>query len=190
MTEPKMEIAAAMHLAAGLLAQMEGICIRAGVVGSVRRRKKQVKDIELLVEPATLGDLLGNETPQVEPIDALVRAWHRGGDALPILGGGPKAKYIRVQHVAGVQIDVFIVTPPADWACQAVIRTGPANLSKLLVTRLRRRGMRMEGGRILTEHGERVLTPTEHEVFAAAGIPYAKATERDALLESLTSGAS
>src|SRR3989337_1290052 len=58
---------------------------------------------------------------------------------------GPK--YKKMLHVpSGLQLDLFIITPPADFAVQFVIRTGPAGVSHALARRARRMYRRLHDG--------------------------------------------
>ena len=59
------------------------------------------------------------------------------------LNAGKKYKKFVVATDGGAQInlDLFVVTPPAEWGVQMVIRTGPAEFSHWCVARVRNGGV-------------------------------------------------
>lgn len=71
-----------------------------------------------------------------------------------------------------MQVDLFLVLPPAEWGPLFAIRTGPADYSRAAVTKLRERGMRCEDGAIWRGN-ERLACPDEATFFALCGLPYA-----------------
>lgn len=181
---------------------------QAEIVGSVRRyetdpsrpRDVWLKDIELLVRPHLRpGDLFGTGQPDLTFTELLIPKIGR-----ITKGGGPHAKYIRFEarfpsppepapmiapthpapHGPVVEdlaaVDLFICTPPADWGALMVIRTGPAAYSKMLVTLLRARGRKLEGGRILSlDTGKPChACPTEEAFFQACGMGFVQPHRR------------
>ena len=160
-------------VANSVLAHLAPFVKRAVVAGSVRRRRPDVKDIEIVAEPLDVPDgLFGETRPGVAEIREAAAAWGhvtKGGD-----------KYIQVADVlgSGMALDLFLVTPPASWGTILTIRTGPADFSQMLVTKLRGRFMRCEGGRVLGRGRVEVPTPTEEDFFAACGVDYLPPEER------------
>jgi len=74
-----------------------------------------------------------------------------------------------------VAVDIFIVTPPAQWGVIFTLRTGPADFNTHIVTQrahggLMPTGMRVANGQ-LWSHGELVSTPEEADYFQAIGLP-------------------
>lgn len=151
--------------------------------GSVRRRRPQVGDIELVVRPRMHPDLFGDETPELEPLHAALNELGnriKGGD-----------RYVRIDlgkmgDLPFFALDVFIVHPPAQWGSILAIRTGPWDLSREIVTMMRHRGYRHENGHARRiDTGELVPPPTEEAFFALAGVEYVEPHERDSLAERL-----
>lgn len=140
---------------------------RAQIAGSVRRRKPEVKDIEIVAVPHSVPHgFLGDTILAVEDLrDAALRLGRRSkaGD-----------KYVQVLDVlgSGLTLDLFMVTPPAEWGPILAIRTGPAEYSQMLVTRLKGRLWRCDGGRVIDSLGRHVPCPTEEDFFAAAEVAY------------------
>lgn len=158
--------------------------VRAKCVGSVRRRRPTVSDVEFVAEPFMQADLLGDKTPDLPPI------WRACADLGTVAKQGER--YVQVVNVfghAGLKLDLFLVHPPAQWGSLVAIRTGPAALSRLCVTRMRDLGMKHTDGRVVSvATGETVPTPTERDFFEVAGVPYVPPARRDKLLERHTGG--
>ena len=73
-----------------------------------------------------------------------------------------------------VQIDLFVVLPPAVWPVVFLIRTGSARFSQAIVTRLHRYGLQSAEGHIERKcsPNETVPCETEEDFFRLAGMPY------------------
>lgn len=137
------------------------LVVRAKCVGSVRRRKPLVGDIEFVVEPHLDRDMFGDVTPALDDLKREVLNWSewvKGGD-----------RYWQVRDIFGIEglkLDLFICWPPAEWGSTVAIRTGPPSLSQWCVTQIRSRtGVGHEKG-----HCPGYPTPTEGDFFALAGI--------------------
>lgn len=168
----KLSFAEALEIARALHAEISPVVARAKVVGSLRRQRAEVGDIELLVEPRTIAsNLFGELAPDLASIQHAVSGW---GD---IQKSGEK--YAQVQRRDGVVIDVFICTPPAHWGSLLAIRTGPAELGQHAVTQMRRRGLVHRAGHVETERGRLIPTPEEVHFFRAAGLPCLPPAKRD-----------
>lgn len=173
---------------------------RAELVGSIRREREEVGDIEILAEPELVEDhdlFNPTEEPKLEELYG----------ALSFQGTFEKKgrRYVKLRlgnHVhdidqSGITVDLFLVHPPASWGVQKVIRTGPSDYSRLVVTRIRNRGLRVkrgavwipgEGSTTLEIEGEtyyRAVTPEEEDVFRLAKMDGSPPTERDAAVEKL-----
>lgn len=172
-----MSLDQAAHLAAFCYSALEKHGRRLVVVGSVRRGAAICHDIEIVLEPMMNADLFGGETPLLDP---LVRElWAMG----TIKKQG--ARYIQVVDIFGekdVALDLFLCHPPAQWGSLVAIRTGPWQLSKLAVTRMRERGAVHQDGHAKDPNTGRLLpTPTEHHFFKLAGLPCVDPSQRTEL---------
>lgn len=178
----------ARAVAARLSDWLTPACKRVAVVGSVRRRRARVKDLELLIEPAAgAGQPADLFTPHadVPTIDQRLEEAYGAGWLLPGDKNGHRLKTLRILSVAGdlvdwLKVDLFIVLPPAQWGSLMAIRTGPSDYSKWLVTRRSAGGicpdsMRFTGGALIrtTASGEEVVqTPEEEDLFRALGLAW------------------
>jgi len=164
-------------------------CERIAIAGSIRRRKADVGDVELVCVPrfevmqADLfapGEGLSRDLLSARCVE-LLADWtlaHR----LDVNGHaafGPKFKRLLY---GGFPLDLF--SPPAEcWGVVYCIRTGPAEFSHRLVTPRRQGGLcpdflRFRDGRVWHEDGTLYDTPEEADVFARLGVPFVPPEER------------
>jgi DNA polymerase/3'-5' exonuclease PolX len=184
----RVPLAQAAAIAAEARARLAPACRRIEVAGSIRRRRAEVADVELVAVPETLSrgnDLLGDPLPgEISLLDDLCRRLlgegvlehRRDKNGRPAFGA--KFKRLVYHGPAGtLPLDLFVVTPPAQWGAVFAIRTGPGDFSKRLVTSrlqypgygLMPGGMREHEGS-LWDGGRPVPTPEEEDFFAALGL--------------------
>lgn len=165
--------------------------------GSVRRRKPDVGDIEHVVmaewERTQVGlfadDASSHQATSVlrRRVDELLASGqlqlHRYSDGRTRNGD----RYMGLEF-RGRLHEIF-VADEQNWGCILAIRTGPADYSKQLVTRLRDRGYRQHEGYLYRVHltpltrgwiefddgtfGEQVMCPEERDyITRRAGLPW------------------
>jgi DNA polymerase/3'-5' exonuclease PolX len=158
-----------------------GAFSRVEIAGSVRRRKPLVGDIELVAEidpdlefgasgriQITLNGLgVRRAAPTVRKDGVSVKApW------------GPRYWKATYEYEPGrhVQLDLFVVSPPAEWGVIYLIRTGGDWFSQKMVDRLHRYGLKSQDGRIVHTGREGtqgyVACPTEERFFELAHMPF------------------
>lgn len=173
----------AFEIARQVAAQLDPYVARLKCVGSVRRRRPTVGDIEFVAEPFIAGDLLGNEEPVLEHVRRAMEGMGRW------VKGGPRMMQVTdlFDH-GGLTLDLFLAYEPAAWGSIVAIRTGPADLGRYVVTVCRDHGFRHEDGYAsVLDTGEVVPTDTEEQFFALAGVECVPASERDELAKKLWS---
>jgi len=172
----------ALSIARAFAYYLRPACERLEVAGSIRRRKKTVKDIEIVAIPRAFvaeRDLFGEVTAWNDKIqdcidDANAREWpwlqhvkdEHGNDR-----DGDRYKML-VDTRTNVRIDLFLVRPPAQWGVIYLIRTGSADFNKKLIAHMDTRGMKFRDGRLLDKHSKVIDTPEEIDVFKACGVKY------------------
>ena len=170
-----MELEKAREIAKEVRQYLDGSCVRIEIAGSIRRRKPDVGDIELLCIPRTDGG--------VDWLDNRVRGlMHQGVLALrlTILGRkvyGPKNK-LMVYVPAGFGVDIFSTTEEG-WPVSLVVRTGGKETNMRIATAALLKGYKFHayGSGFSTPSGE-IVCRSEREVFEAVGLPYREPWER------------
>lgn len=93
-------------------------CKRVVIAGSIRREKPEVGDIEIVCEPVAPKTNFATLIPKLSVI--------KNGE-----------KYTQLLLPEGIKLDLFKVTPPAQWGVILTLRTGPAEFSRKIVTQRR-----------------------------------------------------
>lgn len=180
-TTVKRPWAQAMEDAESFRALFPAACIeRWEFAGSLRRRKSEVADIEHVVIPAfgdvPRGDGLFTVQERVNllwhHLDAMVKA---GTVSKHVYGGAGYRwgdKYRGVDY-RGFNNEIFCADAD-NWGNTFLIRTGPAEFSQRVVTRLKDGGMyrQVEGYLIHVHTADRVPVPDEETYFRLAGMQY------------------
>ena len=172
----RLGLAAARLVADRIAAALRPACLRLEVAGSVRRQRPQIGDLELVAVPHIVIrpglDLFRTPGP-VDLLEERVAELLRAGTLAPHPerpANGARYKRLWIAD-PGMQLDLFVVRPPAEWGPILAIRTGPSEYSQSLVTRLRHNGLRCEGGAVY-EGAERIPCPEEHDFFRLARVPF------------------
>lgn len=187
----RIPLAEARAIAGELLALLNPYCERLEVVGSIRRERPTIGDIELLAVPRLVDrfDMFGLPTGQDFDVLAdyctqMVRhglLTHR-----PDKNGRSAfgSRYKRLSY-QGIGLDLFSVLQPAQWGVLSVIRTGSADFSHRLVTPVEQGGWMPQGmycrdGALWCATQDTAFeTPEEADVFAAIGRSYVPPEQRE-----------
>lgn len=186
-TKQRVPIAHAEAIANELVDILAPTCERIQIVGSIRRRRDMVADIELLVIPTievVSYDLFGAPTQTVNRFDEACKVLSGNGhltDRLDRNGRGawgPRYKRVRYH---GFPVDLFSCMDPDTWGVLEMIRTGSAEFSRNNVTRKQMGGV-LPNDMYVTESrlhrsfrdgtSEVIPTPTEESFFAAIDSPW------------------
>ena len=123
----------ALTIAKRLLEELRPWCDRIEIGGSIRRGKPEVKDIEIVAIPrceVIQSDLFG-ATTNIYPVQSFLHDRERSGEWVNVKG---REKYFQYILSDGINLDLFFVTPPAQWGVVYVLRTGPTEFNHWLVT--------------------------------------------------------
>lgn len=178
-TKPSVPLEQARRVAEAVRDELTPYCEQIEIAGSIRRGEQYVGDIEIVAQPHIATDLFGNRNDTIRTdlefaVDELVAA---GRFAPRLTSAGTQRRGRRYQALIAVRaeiaLDLFVVLPPAQWGAILAIRTGPAAFSEMLVTRLRGRGFRCEGGRVLRISDDREIpSPREQDFFQTCGVDW------------------
>lgn len=189
--------ATALVVAERVVAMLRPSCERIEVAGSLRREKREVRDIEIVVVPRwedrATGDLWQTGV-SVDLLEERVGALLAGGflaarDVANHRSGG----HVEYQQKLGpafkalvadeIPLDLFVVRPPATWGCIFALRTGPGDWNTKLVTECQAIGRRVAGGQALawvaaSNTWRTVPTPEEADFFRALGQEWVEPRDR------------
>ena len=178
-TKTRFPLAQAEAVGQELLEVLRPSCERIEIAGSIRRRRPDVGDVELLCISRSGGDALTpNDWLKAEVDDLILRnvLKKRLNKAGNLSSYGPSNKY--VVHVAsGIPVDIFTTTED-NWGMALVVRTGPANWNTRMMTRFKNRGMQGHAYGGVTQGGVEVSCRTEEEVFRLLDWPYRNPEDR------------
>lgn len=156
-----MKLQQAQEIAEALKADLKPYCERIEIGGSIRRKKPKPNDIELICIPKFVeigtgqGTLPGSETTITENLLFSHLAIH-----YMVMKMGEKYAQIATQ---GIKVDVFTATS-RTWGYIFMLRTGPREFSKFVVTELKKNGFTMDAGEVF-HHGTPCTVPTEEDLF-------------------------
>lgn len=191
-TGTRVSLEEATRVARDLRGRLQPGCQRIEIAGSIRRGRADVGDIELVAEPILLVEenILGEPIGASSSLDGWIRMCRDHG----ILADHPDdpkdgERYKKLLHPpSGLQVDLFIVRPPASFGVVWLIRTGPARYSQWLVTHARRTGHHVASGSLhmgsigfgdaCTAGCQVVPTPDEFSVYEALGLPFQQPEDR------------
>ncbi|OKI16715.1 DNA polymerase/3'-5' exonuclease PolX [Streptomyces sp. CB03911] len=149
----------ATALAEEIVAALSAVpgCVRCAYAGSLRRMRETVGDIDVLATAEDSAPLMAAFTALPHVAEVVV--------------SGPTKTSVRTAE--GLQVDLRVV-PPEDWGAALVYFTG----SKAHNIRLRRTAV--EAGLKLSEYGlfragpggDKLVSGSEEEVYAALGLPW------------------
>ncbi|GAP11116.1 hypothetical protein BECAL_02301 [Bellilinea caldifistulae] len=168
----KIPLELAERTASKYLEMLAPFCKRIEIAGSIRRRKSEVGDIEIVAIPLMVRDLFGNPN-----------GYFNLSLPAPAIKNGERYKQYILPE--GINLDLFIVLPPAEWGVIFALRTGGAEFSKKLVTPKRYGGFLpsayvvRDGAIHHVENGETLHTPEENDFFNLCGIGWIKPEERN-----------
>lgn len=141
-------------------------CERIEIAGSIRRKKPDVKDIEIVAIPKPYEIGLFERG-----IATVVNQWQKVKGELP-------CKYTQRILPEGIKLDLFFAEQ-GNWGLIYAIRTGSAEYShKVLATGWRKLGYKGEGG-YLVANGKQIAVPEEEDLFIRIGVPYVAPELRD-----------
>ncbi|MBA7704856.1 hypothetical protein ES703_113678 [subsurface metagenome] len=171
-----MELNKARKIAETLKELLEGSCERIDIAGSIRRRKPEVGDIELLCIPKFVDgeDVLDRELKNMVFLGILALRLSKLGRRTY----GPKNK-LMVYVPSGIGVDIFSTTEEY-WPVALVVRTGGKETNIRISMAAQEKGYQFHayGSGFSTPNGE-IVCRSEREVFETVDLPYLEPWERD-----------
>jgi DNA polymerase/3'-5' exonuclease PolX len=185
-----MILAQALSIAEKLVDLLSPGCTRIEIAGGVRRQKADCHDIEIVSIPDQRpAHLVFGQPAYKTVLDAIIASAEypdETGLRLHKIMGGDKYKKLGVSldggHTWCISLDLFLVTPPAQWGLLYLIRTGPAEFSHWIVTPKFKSGALPNGLQVHDAaiwNGETKLnTPEEIDVLRLCGLDWIEPKNR------------
>lgn len=182
----RIPLAEAEQIADEVVGVLQDYAVRVEVLGSIRRRKPLVGDIEILYEPKLeeQTDLLGEPTTPRNLTYEVIRRWRNQVIYDRLDKNGSPAFGERYQRVLyrGVPLDLFACLPPAHWGVLKVIRTGSADFNRRIVTSVAHGGLLPMGMSVLQgqlfDRNRVIDVPTEEAFFEAIDMRFVAPEDR------------
>lgn len=177
----------ALDVARFIQAALENFCERIQIVGSIRRQKPDVGDIELLYIPKLVrapdpNDMFGTIDLDLanQRIDYLLAdgTLSKRPNINGVFAWGQQNK-LAIHNASGIPVDLFATTPE-KWFVALVIRTGGKETNLKLTTGAHRCGRKLHayGSGFTDRDGNELQCRSEQDVFEFAGQPYLEPEDR------------
>jgi len=161
-----MEYNKALEIAEKTKALLAPHCERIEIAGSIRRKKPDVGDIEIVATPKPYDVGLFESG-----IATVVKQWEKVKGELP-------CKYTQRILPEGIKLDLFFAEPD-NWGNIFAMRTGSAEYShEILAKGWRYAGYKSEGGYLFRD-GERIAIREEEDLFKLLGITFVEPEQRN-----------
>jgi DNA polymerase/3'-5' exonuclease PolX len=162
----KYTYAEAYKIALEVLEQLKPYCERIEIAGSLRRKKDEIGDIEIVAipKPFEIGLLQSG-------IAKVVNQWEKVKGELP-------CKYTQRILPSGIKLDLFFAEE-GNWGLIYAIRTGSAEFSRyVLANGWVRNGFNSSGG-YLFKYDKKFEVREEKDLFNLIGIHYVEPENRN-----------
>lgn len=168
-----MEYTEARHKAEIICTQLMPWCDKIKICGSIRRKKPECHDIDIVLIPKTepIKDLFGMVTghQRVKGFIDTINQWEK-------IRGDATGKYTQRLY-EGVNLEIAIAQAD-NFGNIVLIRTGNADFSKLVVTIALRRGLQQKDG-YLWKDDKKIPLYSEEDYFRVLDIPFITPEKRD-----------
>jgi len=170
----------AMKVAEEIVGWLKPYCERIQIAGSLRRKKAEVGDIELLCIPVPISPTslwLGD--PPYDNLDYKIREMIKDvwllDYRLNVKGSriyGRQNKLL-VHCASGIPVDIFSTTEE-NWWVALLVRTGPKESNIRICMEAKRKGLKFNayGSGFTNPNGEKIICFSEKEVFNAVELPH------------------
>lgn len=162
-----MRLEEAEKIAERVKLELEPHCERIAIAGSIRRKRPEVKDIEIVAIPKEYGTGLFESG-----VAKVVNQWPKVKGELP-------CKYTQRVLPEGIKLDLFFCKQ-ANWGLIFAIRTGSAEFShKVLASTWSSKGYRSVNGMLVSPRGLEVYLSEEKHLFEKIGLEYVEPEDRE-----------
>jgi DNA polymerase/3'-5' exonuclease PolX len=182
LVRPKIPREEALAVSREVYDRLSPFCSRCKIVGSLRRHRKFVGDVEVLFVPKlekVKTGLFGDDFTNVDTAEFRIEAMRTGGilekrpNVKGITAWGEKNK-LAIHVASGIAVDLFSTTEE-NWWVSLVIRTGGKRTNLALTMGANKRGLTLHAygsGFTNLSTGEKIVCHSEEDIFRIAGVPY------------------
>lgn len=171
----------AQQIAERVRSTLAPYCVRIEIAGSIRRKKAEVKDIEIVAIPRLLEVPAGlqNLFDESEPIKKVPEPeWFTAVYTLgKLLKGSAFGKYAKVELPEGIMLDLFMPNE-FNWGWIYALRTGSADFNFKYLDAMKRHGLRARDGVILNAFLNEIAVREEGDLFKLLGMAYVEPQNR------------
>jgi DNA polymerase/3'-5' exonuclease PolX len=173
----------ARDIAEDFINQISASCDRIEIVGSLRRNKIVVNDIDILIIPRFLqmeDETLFGGPYQENQLDKQLSQLCLSRDLELDADGSKIKRFLKTVDGDTVPIDLYIATEQTWWTL-LLIRTGSRNHNIKLACRARDLNMQLkaDGSGLMTDAGAIIAIQSEEDIFRHLGLEYRPPEERD-----------
>ena len=153
-----MKLEDAKTIADKFVLQIKEFCKRIEIVGSIRRKKPEVNDIDILLMPKSKEQLI-QKIKKISDVEVQGK------------------KLIRAEYF-GMQLDIYF-TDEETWGILLLIRTGSKEHNIKLCQYAIKKGMKLSSAAGLIKNNKVIASKTEEEIFKELGLDYIKPEDRN-----------
>ncbi len=160
-------------------------CHKQKVVGSIRRKKAMVHDIDLVIWPICeavevgQADLFGVAETKLLPVK-LLDILRANGWWMKTPGDYPRKIELQPGEEYLMPIELYLSEPDgSNYGALVQMRTGSEAFNISLAERAKRMGLHYKAGYGIFRNGERMDDGTEEGIFQALGMAWYAATNRE-----------
>ena len=191
MSKAKIPLKIGETLAENLITVLLPWCERIEVAGSIRRKKPEVGDIEIVAIPKMGVDLFGDCDPKQDHLAARLMVMIRDGaisklpeinpeKTRPAWGQKYKKFFVTLNDTLGeMQVDLFCCDAK-NWGNMFTIRTGSSEFSAALIERIKNQTpyRQQDGYLVDTTRGTVLEVASEQDYFKLAGVGWVNPENR------------
>lgn len=151
-TKAKMPLEEARAIAEEVMAEITDVCESVVIAGSVRRKKAEVGDIELLIVPSysearlirvdlftekeVRSNLLERRLREMADKQIITTRHKTDGSRIAWFKDKDESRYLATRYRNRIGVDFFVILPDRlDWyGWHLLLRTGPGDANQLLMT--------------------------------------------------------
>jgi DNA polymerase (family 10) len=171
--------------AAWVISKFDHLCENVMVVGSLRRQRPEVNDIDIVVIP---------RCPPGQNWDEIAKALNRAMGMVQVKKGPKLMTFAHYSDAPGLvmrprdpeyTVDIYHATPET-WGILILVRTGSKEHNVKLCNLALSKGMKLSAAEGILKPLESfpsmmkiIASKTEEEIFAALGLPYIEPKDRE-----------